>query len=38
MDLEDVRNRLSALKYPQLRKVAKRYSVNANQKVIVIYF
>ncbi|VDK75422.1 unnamed protein product [Litomosoides sigmodontis] len=33
MDLEDVRNRLSALKYSQLRKAAKRYSVNANQKL-----
>lgn len=35
IDLEATRNRLSTLKYSQLRKAAKRYSVNANQKVII---
>ncbi|EFO22173.2 hypothetical protein LOAG_06315 [Loa loa] len=36
VDLEDTRNRLSTLKYSQLRKAAKRYSVNANQKKEVL--
>ncbi|CAG9529595.1 unnamed protein product [Cercopithifilaria johnstoni] len=36
MDLEATRSRLSTLKYSQLRKAAKRYSVNANQKKEVL--
>lgn len=36
MDLEAIRKRLSTLKYSQLRKAAKRYLINANQKVINI--
>lgn len=33
VDLEAIRKRLSALKYPQLRKAAKRHSIYPNQKV-----
>lgn len=34
-NLQDTRNRLSIMKYSQLRKAAKRHSVHANQKVII---
>ncbi|EJW81362.1 hypothetical protein WUBG_07729 [Wuchereria bancrofti] len=36
MNLGTARNRISTLKYSQLRKIAKRYSVNANQKKEVL--
>lgn len=36
MNLGTPRNRISTLKYSQLRKIAKRYSVNANQKKEVL--
>ncbi|KAL3997719.1 hypothetical protein ACH3XW_12080 [Acanthocheilonema viteae] len=36
MYLEATRNRLSTMKYSQLRKAAKRYSINANQKKEVL--